>query len=56
MRKKITVVGGGHVGETTAHFLAEANLGNIVLIDVIEDMPELMPRLDDFAVSDDEFI
>lgn len=26
------------------------------VVDVIEDMPELMPRLDDFAVSDDEFI
>ena len=26
------------------------------IVDVLEDMPELMPRLDDFAVSDDEFI
>jgi hypothetical protein len=25
-------------------------------VDVLEDMPELMPRLDDFAISDDEFI
>jgi hypothetical protein len=25
-------------------------------VDVLEDMPELMPRLDDFAVSDDEFV
>jgi hypothetical protein len=25
------------------------------IVDVLEDMPELMPRLDDFAVSDDEF-
>ncbi|UCD42535.1 MAG: hypothetical protein JSV69_02680 [Chloroflexota bacterium] len=24
-------------------------------VDVLEDMPELMPRLDDFAVRDDEF-
>lgn len=24
-------------------------------VDVLEEMPELMPRLDDFAVSDDEF-
>lgn len=24
-------------------------------VDVLEDMPELLPRLDDFAVSDDEF-
>ncbi len=40
MRKKITVVGAGHVGETTAHFLAEANMGHIVMIDVIEDLPQ----------------
>jgi len=40
MRKKITVVGAGHVGEITAHLLAEANLGDIVLIDVVEDMPK----------------
>jgi len=26
------------------------------IVDVLEDMPELMPRQDDFAVSDDEFI
>jgi hypothetical protein len=26
------------------------------VVDVLEDMPELMPRLDDFAISDDEFI
>jgi hypothetical protein len=24
-------------------------------VDVLEDMPELMPRLDDFAMGDDEF-
>jgi malate dehydrogenase len=40
MRNKITVVGAGHVGETTASFLAEANMGNIVLIDVVPDMPQ----------------
>jgi len=26
------------------------------VVDVLEDMPELMPRQDDFAISDDEFI
>ena len=26
------------------------------VVDVIEEMPELLPRLDDFAVSDDEFM
>ena len=33
MRKKITVVGAGRVGETTAHILAKKALGDIVLVD-----------------------
>ena len=40
MRNKITVVGAGHVGEVTALMLAEANLGEIVLVDIVEDMPK----------------
>ena len=39
MRKKITVVGAGHVGEVTAFKLAEKELGDVVLLDKIEDMP-----------------
>jgi len=39
MRKKITVIGAGHVGEVTAFKLAEKELGDVVLLDVIEDMP-----------------
>ncbi|MFP4083000.1 MAG: malate dehydrogenase [Candidatus Aminicenantes bacterium] len=39
MRKKITVVGAGHVGEVTAFKIAEKELGDVVLLDVIEDMP-----------------
>ena len=39
MRKKITVIGAGHVGEVTAFKLAEMELGDVVLLDVIEDMP-----------------
>ena len=39
MRKKITVIGAGHVGEVTAFKLAEKELGDIVLLDLIEDMP-----------------
>ena len=39
MRKKITVVGAGHVGEVTAFKLAEKELGDVVLLDIIEDMP-----------------
>jgi len=39
-RKKITVVGAGHVGEHVAWICAEKELGDIVLIDIIEDMPQ----------------
>jgi malate dehydrogenase len=38
MRRKITVVGAGRVGETTAHILAERALGDIVLVDVVENL------------------
>ena len=40
MRKKITVVGAGRVGETTAHILAERALGDIVLVDIVPKMAE----------------
>ena len=40
MRKKITVVGAGRVGETTAHILAERALGDIVLVDIVPNMAE----------------
>ena len=39
MRKKITVVGAGHVGEVTAFKIAEKELGDVILLDVVEDMP-----------------
>ncbi len=40
MRKKVTIIGAGHVGECTAMYLAEKNICDITLIDVIEDMPK----------------
>jgi len=40
MRKKITVIGAGNVGATTAHMLALKDLGDIVLTDIIEGMPQ----------------
>lgn len=40
MKPKITVIGAGHVGETTAHLLALKNLGDIVLTDIVQDMPQ----------------
>jgi malate dehydrogenase len=38
--KKITVVGAGNVGETTAHIAALRNLGDIVLIDIVKGLAE----------------
>ncbi|HLI62896.1 MAG TPA: malate dehydrogenase [Terriglobales bacterium] len=40
MRKKITVVGSGNVGATTAHWLASKELGDVVLIDILEGIPQ----------------
>lgn len=38
--KKITIIGAGHTGATTAHWLAERELGDLVLVDVVEGMPQ----------------
>ncbi|MBI4681261.1 MAG: malate dehydrogenase, partial [Nitrospirae bacterium] len=40
MHKKITVVGAGNVGTTTAQLIAEKNLADVVLIDVVEGIPQ----------------
>jgi malate dehydrogenase len=40
MKKKITVVGAGHVGEITAQRIAQMELGDVVLIDIVEGMPQ----------------
>jgi len=41
-RAKITIIGAGNVGATTAHWCAAAELGDIVLVDIpqSEDMPK----------------
>lgn len=39
-RKKITVVGAGRVGESTAALLAEKELGDVVVVDVVPNMPQ----------------
>lgn len=41
MRNKISVIGAGHVGATAAHWLADRELGDIVLLDTPQtgDMP-----------------
>jgi malate dehydrogenase len=41
-RNKITIVGAGFVGATTAHWLAERELGDIVLLDI--PATETMPK------------
>ena len=40
MRKKVTVVGSGNVGATAAHWLASKELADVVLIDIIEGVPQ----------------
>ena len=39
-RKKITVVGAGNVGSTTALRLADSDYADIVLVDVVEGLPQ----------------
>ena len=40
MRKKITVIGAGNVGATTAQRLVEKELGDVVLVDVVDGVPQ----------------
>src|ERR1700721_2368887 len=40
MRKKVTVVGSGNVGATAAHWIAAKELADVVLIDVVEGVPQ----------------
>jgi malate dehydrogenase len=40
MNKKITVVGAGNVGTTTAQLIAERELADVVLIDIIDGIPQ----------------
>ncbi|MCB9858324.1 MAG: malate dehydrogenase [Phycisphaerales bacterium] len=39
-RAKITIIGGGNVGATCAHWAAAKELGDIVLLDIVEGMPQ----------------
>ena len=40
MKNKISVIGAGNVGATTALFLAEKRLGEVVMTDIVEGMPQ----------------
>jgi len=39
-RAKITIIGAGNVGATCAHWAASKELGDIVLVDIVEGMPQ----------------
>jgi malate dehydrogenase len=39
-RAKITIIGAGNVGATCAHWAAAKELGDIVLVDIIEGLPQ----------------
>jgi len=38
-RRKIALIGGGQIGGTLAHLLAQRELGDVVLFDVVKDLP-----------------
>jgi len=39
-RHKVTVIGAGNVGATTAQRIAEAGLADVVLVDIVEGLPQ----------------
>jgi malate dehydrogenase len=39
-RNKITIVGAGNVGATAAHWVASMELGDVVLVDIVEGVPQ----------------
>jgi len=40
MRKKVTIVGAGNVGATAAHWIASKELADVVLIDIMDGIPQ----------------
>src|SRR5450631_4836247 len=40
MRNKVTIVGSGNVGATAAHWIASKELADVVLIDIIDGVPQ----------------
>jgi malate dehydrogenase len=40
MRKKVSIVGSGNVGATAAHWIAAKELADVVLIDIMEGVPQ----------------
>jgi malate dehydrogenase len=39
-RNKVTVIGAGNVGATTAQRIAEAGLADVILVDIVEGLPQ----------------
>ena len=39
-RKKISIIGAGFVGATAAHWAAEKELGDVMLVDILEGIPQ----------------
>jgi malate dehydrogenase len=40
MKNKISIVGAGQTGATTAHWLADKEIADLVLVDIVEGMPQ----------------
>ena len=40
MKSKVTVVGAGNVGATTAQRIHQLGYADVVLVDVVEDLPQ----------------
>ncbi len=38
--RKVSIIGAGHVGATCTYYIAEKNIADIVMIDVVEGMPQ----------------
>ena len=65
LRKKVTVVGSGNVGATAAHWMASKELCDVVLIDIVDGVPqgkgldllEAMPieKRDSFVIGTNDY-
>ncbi len=40
MNNKVSIIGAGMTGSTTAHWLAEREIADVVLVDIVEGMPQ----------------
>jgi len=40
MKNKVSIIGAGMTGSTTAHWLAEGEIADIVLVDIVDGMPQ----------------